>query len=163
MKFATPKMAEEFKQLPQALQDKLVKADTWLTAQGWPELFITCIGRTDDDSERIYTPVADRLVRDLELKNLKTDREKVLAGMLQKMTAAERKHWARTKFSWHNFLCAVDIRNRVYSREQRRALMNHLRFGTNAAEWEILEHDIGRGDHIHLSRKDFEQRKRLGG
>ena len=161
MIYATPAMAEEFKQLPEALQAKLLAADSWLKGQGWPELFLTCVGRTDDDSERIYTPVADKLVRDLGLKNLKTDREKVLAGILRDMNALQRKAWARAKFSWHRCLCAVDIRNRVYSREQRRALMNHLRFGTDAATWEILEHDVGRGDQIHLAFKDFAQRKRL--
>lgn len=161
MKYADPKMAEEFKLLPVQLQAKLLRADAWLAAQGWPELFLTCVGRTDDDSERIYTPVADKLVRDLELKNLKTDREKVLAGILRDMTPAQRKAWARAKFSWHRCLCAVDVRNRVFSREQRRALMNHLRFQTDSATWEVLEHDIGRGDHIHLAYKDFEQRGRL--
>jgi hypothetical protein len=163
MIYATPAMAEEFKQLPEALQAKLLAADAWLKAQGWPELFLTCVGRTDDDSERIYTPVADKLVRDLGLKNLKTDLERVLAGELAKMNALQRKAWARGKFSWHRCLCAVDIRNRVYSRVQRKALLDHLRFGTNTTTHEVLEHDIGRGDHLHVSEKNFEQRKRLLG
>lgn len=163
MKFAAPRMAEEFKQLPAPLQEKLLKADAWLVAQGWAELFLTCVGRSDDDSERIYTPVADKLVRELGLGLLKTDREKVLAGELAKMTPEQRKAWARGKFSWHRCLCAVDIRNRVYSREQRRALMNHLRFGTNTAQWMFLEHDVGRGDHLHAEYRCFEQRKRLLG
>lgn len=163
MKFAAPRMAEEFRQLPEALREKLEKADAWLVAQGWPELYITCVGRTDDDSERMYVPVAEKLVRDLALGNLKTDRERVLAGELEKMNPTQRRAWARGKFSWHRCLCAVDIRNRVYSREQRRALMNHLRFGASGPNWLFLEHDIGRGDHLHAEFRCFEQRKRLLG
>lgn len=163
MIYADPKMKDEYPLLPEQLRKKLEDADAWLKAKGWPELFITCIGRTDDDSERIYTPVAERLVRDLELKNLKTDRERVLAGELAKMNPTQRRAWARAKFSWHRCLCAVDIRNRCFSREQRRELMNHLRFGTSPTTHEVLEHDVGRGDHIHLAFKDFAQRKRLLG
>lgn len=163
MIFSAPKMAEEFKQLPPALQEKAVKADEWVLKQGWPALFITCVGRSDDDSERIYTPVADKLVRDLELRLLKTERERLLAESLAGMNALQRKAWAREKFSWHRCLCALDIRNRVYSREQRRALMNHLRFGTNGTQWLFLEHDVGRGDHIHAEFRCFNQRERYLG
>jgi hypothetical protein len=46
---------------------------------------------------------------------------------------------------------------------QRKALLDHLRFGTSPTTHEIIEHDIGRGDHLHVAQKDFEQRKRLLG
>lgn len=162
MKFLEPKMAEEYRLLPEALRLKLEAADAWLVAQGWPDLFLTCVGRSDDDSERIYTPYAEAQAALFSKGLLKTDKEKVLGRQLAAMTPEQRKAWARKKFSWHRCLCAVDIRNRIYSRTQRKALMDFLRKGTNTTEWELLEHDVGRGDHIHASRRDFGQRKRYG-
>lgn len=159
LKFAAPEMVDDFALLPQQLRDKVTGLASWLHAKGWEAPFITCIRRTADDSERIYTPYAENLVRSLKMGLSLADKERVLAAELAKMTPEERKAWAREKFSWHNVLCAVDIRNRVYSRGQRMAIMNHLRYGTNTTDWEVLEHDVGRGDHIHLARRDVDRRK----
>lgn len=152
-------MQEDFPLLPQQLRDKVTGLAAWLHSKGWEAPFITCIRRTSDDQERIYTPYAQKLAR-LHQKGLTLEeKERALAAELARMTPEEQKAWARAKFSWHNVLCAVDIRNRVYSRVQRKAIMDHLRYGTNTTDWEILEHDVGRGDHVHLARRDVDRRK----
>lgn len=66
------------------------------------------------------------------------------------------ERWADSKFSWHMARCAVDLRNRHYSPKQRQAVVAFLRSMVSRGEWELLEHDIGRGDHIHLAKKDSE-------
>ena len=152
-------MVDDFALLPQQLRDKMTGFAAWLHSKGWEAPFITCIRRTPDDQERIYFPYAEKLVRSLEMGLALSDKERVLAAELAKMTPEQRKAWARARFSWHVALCAVDIRNRCYSRAQRREIMNHLRFGTNTTDWEILEHDVGRGDHIHLGVRDAERKK----
>lgn len=159
LKFAGTKMQDDFPLLPQQLRDKVTGLAAWLHSKGWEAPFITCIRRTQDDQERIYLPYAEKLVRSLQMGLPLSDKERVLAGELEKMTPEEREAWARAKFSWHCALCAVDIRNRVYSRAQRKAIMDFLRYGTNATEWEVLEHDVGRGDHLHLAFRDIDRKK----
>lgn len=152
-------MVEDFPLLPVQIRDKVTGLAAWCHAKGWEAPFITCIRRTPDDQERIYLPFAEKLVRSFQMGLHLSDKERVLAAELAKMTPEQRKAWARAKFSWHIALCAVDIRNRAYSRTQRVAIMNHLRFGTNTTDWEILEHDVGRGDHVHLALRVPERRK----
>lgn len=152
-------MSEDFALLPKPLRDKVTELAAWLHSKGWEAPFVTCIRRTEDDQERIYTPVAERLVHSLAVGLSLTTKERALAADLARMSPEERKAWARAKFSWHVALCALDLRNRDYSRAQRKEIMNHLRHGTNTTDWEILEHDVGRGDHIHLARRELERRK----
>lgn len=152
-------MVDDFALLPQQLRDKVTGLAAWLHSKGWEAPFITCIRRTSDEQRKIYLPYAEKLVRSLQMGLPLSDKERVLAGELEKMTPEEREAWARAKFSWHCALCAVDIRNRVYSRAQRKVIMDFLRYGTNATEWEVLEHDVGRGDHIHLAFRDIDRKK----
>lgn len=159
LKFASPEMAEDFPLLPTPLRDKVTGLAAWLHSRGWEAPFITCIRRTEDDQECIYLPYAQKLARMHQKGLTLEDKERALAAELAKMTPEEQRAWARAKFSWHVALCAVDIRNRVYSRQQRKEIMNFLRHGTNTTDWEILEHDVGRGDHIHLGRRCHERRK----
>ena len=42
---------------------------------------------------------------------------------------------------------------------ERKAIMDHLRYGTNGTDWEVIEHDVGRGDHLHLAYKVVERKR----
>lgn len=152
-------MAEDFPLLPVALRDKVTGLAAWLHSKGWEPPTLTCIRRTKGDQRRIYVPYAERLVSALARGAPLEPKEKALAVELAKMTPAQRVTWAEEKFSWHVVLCAVDIRNRCYSRVQRKEIMAFLRHGTNPTDWEILEHDVGRGDHIHVGVRDAARRK----
>ena len=58
--------------------------------------------------------------------------------------------WRRKgKWSWHLVGRAVDIRNRHWTPRQRRDIMAFLRYGWPDAE--VIMHDIGRGDHLHIA------------
>lgn len=163
MKFASPAIEKDFHDALQPdVRAAALDLDAFCKEQGYPELFITHLRRTREDQKRIYLPVAEKLVAQLAAGAKLSDHDRVLAGALAKMTPEERGHWAQGKFSWHLCLCAIDIRNRVYSRAQRKALVERLRKGRPAVMWEVLEHDVGRGDHIHLGKRDFSQRKTLG-
>lgn len=158
LKFASPQMAEDFPLLPMEVRDKVTGLAALCHAKKWEVPVVTCIRRTPDDQERIYTPYAQKLAQ-MHQKGLTLEQqERALAAQLARMTPEEQKAWARAKFSWHVALCAVDLRNRDYSRQQRKEIMNFLRHGTNTTDWEILEHDVGRGDHIHLARRVAERR-----
>lgn len=67
-----------------------------------------------------------------------------------KMAEIYGANWkARGKFSWHLVGRAVDIRNRDWSPERRVLITAWLK--ANWPDAEILMHDIGRGDHLHLA------------
>lgn len=155
-------MAEDFPLLPKPLRDKVTELAAWLHSKGWEAPFVTCIRRTEDDQERIYLPYAQQVVRLFQAGLSLEEKERALAADLAKKTPEELKAWARAKRSWHVDLCALDLRNRDYSRLQRKEIMDHLRHGTTSTEWEVLEHDVGRGNHIHLAYKAFDRRGKGG-
>jgi hypothetical protein len=64
-------------------------------------------------------------------------------------------------FSWHMCWCAADIRNRHYTPEQLRRVMEHIEQERNDSRWEILQHDVGAGNHIHIGRRDFDARRQF--
>src|SRR5690606_32137181 len=69
---------------------------------------------------------------------------------------AAAAEWARNKPSWHLWKTAVDLRNNHYTVDQRKRVMNWLRVKCQPpAGFELLEHDVGRGDHVHLATRDF--------
>jgi len=163
VKFASPAIEKGFREaLHPDVRAALADADAFCKAQGWPELYLTHLRRTDDDQERIYLPVAKRLIAQLQAGAKMKDHDRVLAQALAAMDEAGLRAWARGKFSWHKCLCAVDVRNRVFSRQQRKLLMERLRKGRPAVMWELLEHDVGHGDHIHVGKRDFAWRKAGG-
>lgn len=161
MKFARPAIEAQYAALHPEVRAKLEDADAFVQGQGWEEVYVTCVKRTDDDQERIYLPYAERLVADLAM-GIISAKEKALAKTLAEMTPEQRKGWARAKFSWHLVDCAADIRNRCYTAAQRKSLMERLRKGTSTTTHEVIEHDVGRGNHIHVGRKDFGWRKARG-
>lgn len=56
---------------------------------------------------------------------------------------------ARGKFSWHLADRAVDVRNRDWSDAERLLVVRWLR--KHWPHTEIIMHDIGHGDHLHIA------------
>lgn len=67
--------------------------------------------------------------------------------------------YGEDKFSWHCVWSAADLRSREYTRPERDMLMEFIRKECGQPFWEVLEHDVGRGSHWHLGRRDFAWRK----
>lgn len=121
----------------------LIALDEWSVSQGIPEVVITHVLRTKEDMEIMYWKRIHRQANPAISESL-------------------ARAMARRKFSWHLVGCAADIRNRHYLPAQRKQVMYYLRKltgGPNPSKYELLEHDIGRGDHIHLGVKDEQWKK----
>ena len=140
MNFKKPSLEAEFAELHPDASRLVHKLDDWSFEQKLPPVVVTHVKRTVDDQERIYTPVL--------MKN---------TGMPEKKC----RELARQRFSWHLVLCAVDLRNIHYTDEERLRVMGFLRsnLGPMAERFELLEHDVGRGDHIHIGIKDQDWRR----
>jgi hypothetical protein len=71
-------------------------------------------------------------------------------------TPAEQKaiYDGTEPFSWHMVGAAVDFRNRVYNSKQLTAIIDWLIKRVGRKHWEILSHDVGRGNHFHLAFED---------
>lgn len=134
MKFLTPKLEAEFAQLHPDVRFSIIDLDDWSAASGLPEVVITHVNRTEEQQEAIYWK---------QIQKAEGLREK------------EAREKARKKFSWHRVRCAVDLRNKHYTKQQRGQVVLRLMQGRTKGPWEILEHDVGRGDHIHVGRRDF--------
>ena len=65
------------------------------------------------------------------------------------MTRYYGEGWEDSKWSWHLVGRAVDIRNKNWTTAQRHAIELWLK--KNWPDGEILMHDIGRGDHLHVA------------
>lgn len=134
MIFKGAAMLQESKQLHPDVKFALLDLDDFCKAKGYPEIVVTMVLRTAAQQEEIYWR---QIANSMHLSEI------------------EARKLARKKFSWHKVGCAADIRNRHYTKEQRGQIMLHLLEGRTKGPWEILEHDVGRGDHIHIGRRDF--------
>lgn len=80
-------------------------------------------------------------------------------------TVAQNKLAGGVANSWHLFDTAADIRLFHYSPAARASVLAFLRRQCPREEFELLVHDAGSGEHLHLARKDeawkltFPQRK----
>lgn len=146
MKFKTAALQVEFDGLHPEVRRGVSDLDKWSVANGIPEVVVTHVFRTKAFQEETYWPAI--------AKRLAAENPKRPVGEIE----AEARAEARKKFSWHLVHCAIDIRNRHYSPDQRRRVMGFLQRGRAAPIWEVLEHDVGRGDHIHLGIRDFSWR-----
>lgn len=63
------------------------------------------------------------------------------------------------RWSWHLVDCAVDLRNRHYSRDQLQRVEAWLRAKCASSEWELITKDHGTGPHIHLAYREFGLRR----
>jgi|GEM_PF-5620059 len=161
MQFAKPALELEFSGLHPETKQLVLDLDAWGLTAGLPEVVVTCVLRTKDEQEKIYSPFARNALRkqmeDLTLNSTETTALLAVREHMTKDGISERAavaRWARSRFSWHLVACAVDLRNRHYTAEQRKQVMAWLRTNRGQPQWEILEHDVGRGDHIHIGRRD---------
>lgn len=137
MLFKAPRLATEYPTLHPELRRVLAELEKQLAAWGLPSLTITEALRTPDDQERLYWK-----------RELKPG-----------VTEEHARALARARPSWHLHHCAADFRNSVYGPRDRRRIHYWLTQRCPSDEWEVLMHDIGRGDHFHVARKDESWRK----
>jgi hypothetical protein len=137
MKFKAAELSSQLAGAHPELQSVLKKLDAWSIKQGLPEVVVTHVSRTRNEMRSIYVPVY------------------LAQGM-----AEERAHAAAdARFSWHLVDCAADVRNSHYTPAQLKQVMGFLRPLCEAPLWELLSHDVGRGEHLHLGKRDFAWRK----
>lgn len=132
----------------------------WSEDSGLPEPVLTGAFRTPEDSERIYMKHATSLLGKLTHGEAMSRETRELAKKLEAMTDAERRFWARNKFSWHKVAAAVDMRNYHYTSTQLQAICEWFRRACTKGPWEFLSHDVSNGSHLHLARRDFDWRTR---
>lgn len=164
MRFAVPSLEMEFYAAHPEAVATVIALDVWCGDNRLPEVVVTDVLRTDDDSERIYFKYANALIARLRegarAKRRLGPKERELAVRLESMSEAGRRKWARARPSWHKCGCAVDVRNRHYSEEQIAGILAFLRHGRSEEEWELLSHDVHSGEHLHIGRKDEEFKRR---
>lgn len=137
MWFDKPNLGPEFSQLHPRVRKAAEDLDSWLIKKGLPQMTVTHVLRTPAMQESIYwEAVKDTL----------------------KCTEEIARQTARNKPSWHLWYCALDFRNKVYTPAQKADIFKQLRDGRGDSIWEILMHDVGRGDHFHLGYRDFSWR-----
>jgi hypothetical protein len=71
----------------------------------------------------------------------------------------EARQLAREKFSWHLVGAAADFRALAYNAEERSKIWSWLHERCPAVDWELLIHDVGRGEHFHVAKRSHELRK----
>jgi hypothetical protein len=140
VKFKTPALEFEFGHLHPDVKRLAFDLDAFLFANQMPELVITHVLRNDNQSEEIYWRWF----------------------MKKGQSEPEARKSARAKFSWHKVLCAFDARNKNYSKSQLARIMEFLKQGRDTSIWELLSHDVGKGDHIHVGKRDFAWRTKHG-
>lgn len=130
---------------------------------GFPDVVITHAFRTKTQQKTIYMGVAAVILKKIANDNTLTESESDILERVEQISDSQNitlekafERWAEARFSWHMARTAVDLRNKHYSSKQRAAVMAFLRARISKGEWELLEHDIGRGDHIHLAKRDAE-------
>jgi len=139
MDFKYLHLRKQYALLHPKLQQIAVELDLWLTKNSFPVMIITHIYRTPQEQEAYYWK-----------------------SVMESLNCSEpiARETARAKFSWHRVYCALDIRNSNFDDVQRTRIYKQLKTGRDNSMWEILQHDVGRGDHFHVGYKDFDWRHR---
>lgn len=163
IEFAHEGLKVEFDGLHPAVKAVIQSLQSYSESVGFPNVVITHCWRTKVHQKKMYTSVADNILEKLKNDITLTDEESRMLERVESIAKSQNlslekafDRWAETKFSWHMARCAADIRNRHYNKSQRQAVMAFLMGKISRGEWELLEHDIGRGDHIHIAKKDAE-------
>ncbi len=143
MRFKRAGLEDEFAELHPEVKRVVSDLDVWCVERGLPEVVISHALRTPSMQEDIYW-------------------RKVLKERPH-LTEPEARKAARSKFSWHLVACAVDIRNTHYSADQLLRITDWLKQARPGKDWEILSHDVGHGNHLHIGCKDEEWRKGYAG
>lgn len=155
MKFKIPTMADDFLRVHPDVQDLARLFESWSRDQGLPEPVVTDVIRTKSQQRAIYVPYAQELIADFEGGVPMQDNDRALAIKLMDLNDDGIAQWAEQRFSWHLVGCAVDLRSRDYTAPQLAAVLGWFRRMALPPTFEFLEHDVGRGDHMHLGRRDF--------
>lgn len=139
MDFKYAYLKKQYALLHPKVQGVVQELDLWLTRENLPVMILTHIYRTPQEQELFYW------------KQVSED-----------LNCAEEiaRETARNKFSWHRCYCAVDIRNSNFSAVDKTRIFKQLKTGRGDSRWEILNHDIGQGEHFHVGYKDFDWRHR---
>lgn len=141
MLFKTTALAAEYPRLHPELRKLLTQLDEHITGLELAPLTLTHVLRTKAEQEELYWA----------------------RYHTSGVTEATARELARKRFSWHLCACAADFRASCYSAEHRALLRRWLTAKFQKPGWEILEHDIGRGEHFHVAvcdqawRRKFEQ------
>jgi hypothetical protein len=62
--------------------------------------------------------------------------------------------------SWHLAGCAVDLRDKHYSPDERADVVSWLERRCTIGPFELVTHTHGNATHLHLARRDFSWRKK---
>jgi hypothetical protein len=77
----------------------------------------------------------------------------------KKVTEVEAKALAAKRPTLHYHLLAFDLRSFIYTPMQMKDLLQWLESRCPKAKgWEILYHDVGRGNHFHIGYNDVKWR-----
>lgn len=139
MLFKYSYLAPEYALLHRKVTEAADALDAFLRAEGLPDMMVTHVFRTAGQQEDFYWK---QYINDFH-------------GV-----EAEARKLARNKFSWHRVYCAMDIRNNCYDRQAKERIFKFLKKGRESSQWEILLHDIGRGDHFHVGYRDYAARRK---
>lgn len=116
-------------------------------------LRVTEVGRSDDDSERIYMEIAKRLTA-CEGKGLHgTDLSQF--QQIQFLSPMGLKSWCRTRASWHKPLCAVDVGMTGMDDQTKNYVIQYLSNHCPRPMWELITEPHGTGPHAHVARRDY--------
>ena len=164
MIFKSPREAREFPELHPEVRAAAEDLDAHARATGLPELVVTGCIRTRAEQRAIYIPVghflleahaAGRILSPMQRRDLA---QITAPGGTPEAIAT----WAEGRYSDHLVRCAVDFRNRHLKPPELAAYMHRLRTGRALlTRWQILSHDVGRGEHIHVGVRDQEWKSRF--
>ena len=117
-------------------------------------LNITEVGRTDNESQRIYTAIADRVLAVTDLNTL-SPLDLNTRKQVENLKREEVTKWARNKSSWHKPFAAVDIGLTNLSKDQITEAKKYLFAMCSRPMWELILESHGTGPHFHVGRRDF--------
>lgn len=161
MKFASAKIELEFKEkLHPEARVAAEDLDDFCQKKGYGDARLVHILRTDDDSQRIYLPIARRVRAKEEMGEDLTKTEQSILDATNGMDDDALAEWARKKPSWHKWLTAFDAGTGHLTTAQRATVNQWVRKEYPAGPWEVLVEDHGSGPHVHLARRSFEARER---
>lgn len=134
MRFKTENLRQEYKELHREVVALLIELEEYSKQKGYPEPMLTHVLRTRAQQKEIYW-------RAEQARN-------------RKMNEADAREAAGKRFTWHFHLCAADLRSSHYTPEQLHDVVAFLKARGTGPSWEVLHHDVGSGDHLHVGFKD---------
>lgn len=114
---------------------------------------LTEVCRSDDDSERIYTQVANRLLKAGPLALHGLDLEQW--SQIKDLSPTGLKNWCRWRSSWHKPWTAVDIGLADWNTPEVLSLHLWLQKRCPKPMWEVIDEPHGTGPHLHIARRDY--------